>query len=122
MLVLNGFYVMKIHLEGVAQPAEPFLDERWLLACLIKKDTCPDTEGMRGVFLEIISWGGRLYLFDCFTEECGNLGTGDIEQWNLHCSVTGHWHIIRLAEVMGLHDHLQCPTNGAYCSMLSVSG
>jgi hypothetical protein len=76
----------------------------------------------RSISLEVISRGGRSYLLDCFTEECGNLGTSDVEQWHLLCSITGHRHTIWLADTMGLHDHLQCPTDRAYCGILSVSG
>jgi hypothetical protein len=60
---------------------------------------------MGGVFLEVMCWGGRLYFLDYFTEECGNLGTSDLEQWHLLCSVTDYWHIIQFAKMTGLHDH-----------------
>ena len=54
VLVLDGFRIMEVHLKQVSQPAEAFLDEGWGHACLVKEHTSPDTEGMGGVFFEVI--------------------------------------------------------------------
>ncbi len=55
VLVLDGFCVIEIHLEGISYPVETFLDEGRGHACLVKQDTCPDMEGMGGIFLEVVS-------------------------------------------------------------------
>ncbi len=46
--------ITEVHLKRVSQPAEAFLNEGWGHACLVKEHTSPDTEGMGGVFFEVI--------------------------------------------------------------------
>ncbi len=45
---------MEVYLKQVPQSAEAFLDEGWGHACLVKEHTSPDTEGMGGVFFEVV--------------------------------------------------------------------
>ncbi len=77
VLVLDGFCVTEIHLEGISQPAETFLDEGRGHACLVKQDTCPDTEGVGGIFLEVFSQSRWSYFLYCLTKECSNPAAGD---------------------------------------------
>jgi hypothetical protein len=77
VLVLDGFCVTEIHLEGVSSPAETFLDEGRGHACLVKQNTSPDTEGVGGVFLEVVSQSRWSYFCYCFTKECSNPAAGD---------------------------------------------
>ncbi len=51
---LDGFCITEVHLRRVSQPAEVFLNEGWGHACLVKEHTSPDTEGIGGVFFEVV--------------------------------------------------------------------
>ncbi len=56
---------------------ETFLDEGRGHARLVKQDTCLDTEGVGGIFLEVVSQSRWSYFLYCLMKECSNHAPSD---------------------------------------------
>jgi hypothetical protein len=72
-----------------------WMDEGRGHARLVKQDTCPDTEGVGRIFLEVVSQSRWSYFLYCLTKEWSSPAAGDKYQWGFLGSVTGNWHVVR---------------------------
>jgi hypothetical protein len=101
MMVLDDGCIPYVHPEGVTQPSEPLLDIIWQLSCLVEQYASPNPQGMSGVPLEFVRSSVRLYIFDGFPEELGNLVTSEVNYLTLLCLIYHDGHVIRLIQPFG---------------------